>query len=138
MPFFRHFYCSNALLGVQNPAWFDFQSLADTFSWILLHGHICKFLGVWEEFIFMWKILLMPEYFLEFFAGLVGIYIKIYFMLKYARYSIKPDYLNLIFWILVKIFYLICFNSELGKLEFLVLSFELFFPWTRGGAETIW
>ena len=47
-----------------------------------------------EEFIFMRKIFSMPEYFLHF-LGLVGIYIKTDFMLKYARYAIKSDYLDL-------------------------------------------
>ena len=79
---------------------------ADTLLLIVLHGHMCKFLGVGEEFIFMRKIFWIPEYFLVF-LGLVGIYIKTYFILRYARYAIKSDYLNLIFELCLRCFFLL-------------------------------
>ena len=80
------------MLGVQNPTWFDFQLLADTFLLIVLHGHMHKFLGMGEEFIFMKKIFLMPDNFLAFFVGLVGINIKNIFIFKCARCAIGSDY----------------------------------------------
>ncbi len=48
-----------------------FSCFADTLLLIVPHGHMCKFLIVGEEFIFMRKIFWIPEYFLVFFGSLV-------------------------------------------------------------------
>ena len=48
---------------------------ADILLLMVLHGHICKFLCVGEELIFMRKFFWIPEYFLAFW-GLVGMNIK--------------------------------------------------------------
>ena len=69
---------------------------ADTLLLTVPHGHMCKFLVVAEELIFMRKIFWIPEYFLVF-LGLVGNHIKTYFILRYARYAINSDYFSLIF-----------------------------------------
>ena len=112
---------------VQSPTWFDSRCFADTLLLIVPHVHMCKFLGVGEEFIVRRKIFWIPEYFLVF-LGLVGIYIKTYFILRYARYVIKSDYLNLIFELCLKFFYLISYLKQ-NKLNpfFCFLSFEFFF-----------
>ncbi len=71
-PFLLNCFCNDTLLGIQIPSWFNSQSLADIVLLMVPHGHMCKFLNMGEEFIFMRKIFLMPEKFLAFF-GLVGI-----------------------------------------------------------------
>ena len=65
----------------------------DTLLLIVLHGHMCKFLCVGEEFIFMRTMFWIPEYILVF-LDLIGIYSKTYFILRNARYETKSDYLN--------------------------------------------
>ncbi len=67
----------------------DFYYLADA-SFLVPHGHLCTFLVMGEEFI-------DTRIFLGIYLDLVGIPIKTYFILRYARYAIKYDYLNLIF-----------------------------------------
>ena len=78
---------------------------ADTLLLIVPRGPMCKFLVVGEEFVLMRKIFWIPEYFLVFF-GLVGMHIKTYFILRYARFAIKSDYLNLIFELCLRFFML--------------------------------
>ena len=44
---------------------------ADTLLLIVLHGHMCKFLGMGEEFVFMRKIFWIPEHVLAFWGVLL-------------------------------------------------------------------
>ncbi len=89
-------YSFSSIVAVATPCWgsksnmVDFQLLADTLLLSVLCGHMCKFLGVGEEFIFMRKIFWKPEYFFVN-MGLVVIYIKTYFILKYPSYTVKMD-----------------------------------------------
>ena len=78
---------------------------------IVLHGHMCKFLSMGVEFIFMRKLFWIPEYFLVF-LGLVGIYIKTYFIFRYARYAINSDYLNLIFELCLRFLFISYLNQN--------------------------
>ena len=67
-----------SMVTVVTPCW-EFKAqkglisshFVDTLLLIVPHGHMCKCLGIGEEFIFKRKILLMPENFLAFW-GLNG------------------------------------------------------------------
>ena len=102
-----HCYCGDTLLGVRNPTWFHFQSLLIPFlvdksvRWAM-----SNFLIVGEELIFMRKYIGYQNISCHFLV-FVGIYLKTYYIFKYARYAVKPDYLNLIFEMCLRYFFIL-------------------------------
>ena len=106
-------YCGDTLLGVRDPTWPDFQSLLIP-CYFFYYSSDPSFLLFKAEFTLLSRapnsfgsdslalsslcVFMDIRIFLGIFCfGLVGIHIKTYFILRYATYAIKSDYLNLIF-----------------------------------------
>ena len=69
---------------------------------------------------------------------LVDFPIKTYFIFRYARYAIKSDYLNLMFELCLRFFYLTSYLKQKKiYFPFLFLNLEFFFSRTRGSDGAI-